>query len=80
MRGRKIRRQSLSLANTTSTAAAAESVRTSMERKLKQLQRMLPVGCPENNMETLFQRTASYIFLLEAKVSLLQNLSTLYGV
>ena len=79
MRGRKIRRQSLSLSNE-SGAAAAESVRTSIERKLRQLQRMLPDGCPEIDMETLFQRTAEYIFLLEAKVSLLQNLSTFYGV
>ncbi|XWS70893.1 hypothetical protein CRYUN_Cryun03dG0088800 [Craigia yunnanensis] len=81
MRGRKIPRQSLSLVNTTRAAAAsAESVRTSIKRKLQQLQRMLPVGCPEINRETLFQRTADYIFLLEAKVSLLQNLSTFYGV
>ncbi|XVE98672.1 hypothetical protein REPUB_Repub03eG0127600 [Reevesia pubescens] len=78
MRGRKIRSQSLSFAN--NSAAAAETLRTSIERKLQQLQRLLPAGCPEINMETLFQRTADYIFLLEAKVSLLQNLSTLYGV
>ncbi|XVF47805.1 hypothetical protein PTKIN_Ptkin03bG0140500 [Pterospermum kingtungense] len=54
------------------------------ERKLQQLQRMLPAGaacpCPEINMETLFQRTADYIFLLEVKLSLLRNLSTFYGV
>ncbi|EOY31590.1 hypothetical protein QQP08_025635 [Theobroma cacao] len=76
MRGRKLRRQSLSSANDSS----AESVRTSIERKLQQLQRILPAACSEINMETLFLRTAEYIFLLEAKVSLLQNLSTFYGV
>ena len=82
MRGRKIQRQSLSLANESGTAPATASdpVRTSIERKLRQLQRMLPAGCTEINMETLFQRTAEYIFLLEAKLSLLQNLSTFYGV
>ncbi|XVF34311.1 hypothetical protein REPUB_Repub18cG0048800 [Reevesia pubescens] len=83
MRGRKLRRQkSSTLANdsTTAVSVSSESVRTSIERKLQQLQRMLPPGCPEINMETLFQRTADYIFLLEAKVSLLHNLSTFYGV
>ncbi|XWS16927.1 hypothetical protein CRYUN_Cryun33cG0023700 [Craigia yunnanensis] len=84
MRGRKIQRQSLSLANESGTAPAAASdpTRTSIERKLQQLQRMLPAGCTctEINMETLFQRTAEYIFLLEAKVSLLHNLSTFYGI
>ncbi|XP_022751634.1 uncharacterized protein LOC111300264 [Durio zibethinus] len=79
-RGRNIRRQSLSLANESGAAAAAESVRTSIERKLRQLQRMLPAGCAEINMETLFQRTAEHIFLLEAKVRSLQNLSTFCGI
>lgn len=32
------------------------------------------------NMETLYQMTANYISLLQAKVSLLQSLSTFYGV
>ncbi|XVE63444.1 hypothetical protein DITRI_Ditri07aG0021300 [Diplodiscus trichospermus] len=83
MRGRKIRRHSrLSLANErgAATTATSQSVRAPIDRKLRQLQRMLPVGSPEINMETLFQTTAEYISLLEAKVSLLQNLSTFYGV
>ncbi|GMI97560.1 hypothetical protein HRI_003425300 [Hibiscus trionum] len=64
--GRKTRRNG--------TAAAA------IERKLLQLQRMLPSACSEVNAETLFQRTADYIFLLEAKLSLLHSLSAFYGV
>ncbi|MBA0572174.1 hypothetical protein Golob_002532 [Gossypium lobatum] len=58
-RGRKIRRNGMT----------AEPVRTSIERKLRQLQRMLQPCCPGINMETLFQRTADYIFLLEAKLN-----------
>ncbi|XVE71738.1 hypothetical protein DITRI_Ditri10aG0175900 [Diplodiscus trichospermus] len=69
IKGRKIPRKSLSLANTTSAAGAAEPVSISIERKLQQLQRMLPAGSAEINMETLFQRTADYIFLLEAKIN-----------
>ncbi|KAL9445426.1 hypothetical protein AB3S75_018422 [Citrus x aurantiifolia] len=48
-------------------------------RRLKQLKRMIPSGCSEMNMETLYQMTANYISLLQAKVSLLQSLSTFYG-
>ncbi|MBA0844636.1 hypothetical protein Goarm_022874, partial [Gossypium armourianum] len=62
---RKIQsRQSLSLVNDN---VATESVRTSIERQLWQLERMLWADCREINMETLFQRTAHYIFLLEVK-------------
>ncbi|KAK8595782.1 hypothetical protein V6N13_000472 [Hibiscus sabdariffa] len=76
MRGRKTRR------NGTAAAADQYSVRTSIGRKLLQLQRMLPSACSEINAdaETLFQRTADYIFLLEAKLSLLHSLSAFYGV
>ncbi|KAK8597988.1 hypothetical protein V6N13_095380 [Hibiscus sabdariffa] len=73
MRGRKTRRNGTAV-------AADQSVRTSIERKLLQLQRMLPSACSEINTETLFQRTADYIFLLEAKLSLLHSLSAFYGV
>lgn len=59
-------------------------LRNSTERKLEQLQMMVPpaaaAACPEINMETLFERTADYIFLLEAKLCLLRELSTFYGV
>lgn len=41
---------------------------------------MIPSGRSEMNMETLYQMTANYISLLQAKVSLLQSLSTFYGV
>ncbi|KAK8602012.1 hypothetical protein V6N13_058323 [Hibiscus sabdariffa] len=56
------------------------AVTTSTGRRLRQLQRMLPTAASETNADTLFQRTADYIFLLQAKLSLLHTLSALYGV
>lgn len=48
-------------------------------RKLKQLQRAIP-GCHEmNHLGDLFEKTANYIFLLEAKLNLLRKLSTICG-
>ncbi|KAG2692204.1 hypothetical protein I3843_08G041200 [Carya illinoinensis] len=55
------------------------TVKSSVQRKLKQLQRIIP-GCLEMDMENLFPRVANYILLLEEKVNVLKNLSTLYGV
>ncbi|OMP08066.1 hypothetical protein COLO4_06805 [Corchorus olitorius] len=80
-RGRKLRIRQINLSNLpNNNNSVSESLRTSVERKLEELQRILPDACNEINMDTLFQMTADYIFLLEAKVSLLQNLSTFYGV
>ncbi|KAL4298217.1 hypothetical protein GQ457_12G025060 [Hibiscus cannabinus] len=55
-------------------------VTTSTGRQLRRLQRMLPTAGSETNADTLFQRTADYIFLLQAKLSLLHTLSALYGI
>ncbi|KAK1550016.1 hypothetical protein Q3G72_012348 [Acer saccharum] len=70
-RGRSRRRVKLSLFNNA----------TNSQRQLKQLRRIIP-DCHEMDMdmETLFQRIADYIILLQVKVGLLQNLSSLYGV
>ncbi|GMJ07199.1 hypothetical protein HRI_004389100 [Hibiscus trionum] len=62
------------------TASSAESVRTDIERKLEQLQMMLPTACSEINADTLFQRTADYVFFLQAKLRFLHTLSAFYGV
>lgn len=51
-----------------------------MEKKLKQLKRLIPGGNEVENAETLFQKTANYIFLLEWQVSALRTISSLYGV
>ncbi|KAL5842229.1 hypothetical protein ACOSQ3_012832 [Xanthoceras sorbifolium] len=52
----------------------------STRRQLKQLLGIIP-GCHGMNMDIdMFQRIADYIILLQAKVGLLQNLSSLYGV
>ncbi|KAK3221729.1 hypothetical protein Dsin_008754 [Dipteronia sinensis] len=69
--GRSRRRVKLSLFN---------NARNS-QRQLKQHWRIIP-DCHEmdTDMETLFQRIADYIILLQVKVGLLQNLSSLYGV
>ncbi|KAG2699234.1 hypothetical protein I3843_07G182700 [Carya illinoinensis] len=72
MRGRK-KRLRISLVEN------AKSVKTSIQGKLMQLQRMIP-DCHETDMETLFPRVANYILLLQVKVNALKNLSTLYGV
>ncbi|KAI3701628.1 hypothetical protein L6452_26843 [Arctium lappa] len=49
--------------------------RRSMERKLRQLQRIIPGGggVGETDLETLFHRIAAHIFLLESRVNLLKN-------
>ncbi|KAI8570177.1 hypothetical protein RHMOL_Rhmol01G0013100 [Rhododendron molle] len=54
--------------------------RKAMEKKLKQLKRLIPGGDEVENAETLFQKTANYIFLLEWRVSALRTISSLYGV
>jgi hypothetical protein len=57
-----------------------EATETSIQRKLRQLQRMIPNCCHEMDLETLYPRIAVYILLLEVKVDVLKNLSILYGV
>ncbi|KAF7154536.1 hypothetical protein RHSIM_Rhsim01G0012500 [Rhododendron simsii] len=54
--------------------------RKAMEKKLKQLKRLIPGGNEVENAETLFQKTANYIFLLEWQVSALRTISSLSGV
>ncbi|KAE8056814.1 hypothetical protein FH972_013551 [Carpinus fangiana] len=57
-----------------------EAMETSIQRKLRQLQRMIPNCCYEMDLETMYPRIAVYILLLEVKVDVLKNLSILYGV
>ncbi|KAK9274773.1 hypothetical protein L1049_022025 [Liquidambar formosana] len=58
MRGKK-RRVKLSFIKST------KAIKSPIQRKLKQLQRIIP-GCHEKmDTETLFRRTENYIFLLE---------------
>lgn len=54
--------------------------RKAIEKKLKQLKRVIPGGNEVENAESLFQITANYIFLLEWQVSALRSISSLYGV
>jgi hypothetical protein len=72
MRGRKKRLRLSLLKNST-------AVQSSLQRKLRQLQRIIP-GCNEMDLETLFPSIANYILSLQIKVNILKNLSTLYGV
>lgn len=66
--------------------ALSTSTTTLLRKRLKQLQRIInPAAhdqCHEemNNLGSLFEKTANYIFLLEAKLNLLKSLSTIYGV
>lgn len=54
--------------------------RMSMERKLRQLQRIIPGGRVEpSNLDTLFHRVAAHIFLLESRVDLLKNAYSLFS-
>ncbi|CAH1417450.1 unnamed protein product [Lactuca virosa] len=54
--------------------------RKSMERKLRQLQRIIPGGGVEGiDMETLFQRIAAHISLLESRVDLLRSICSLFS-
>jgi hypothetical protein len=57
-----------------------EATETSIQRKLRQLQRMIPNCSHEMDLETLYPRIAVYILLLEVKVDVLKNLSILYGI
>lgn len=57
-----------------------EAMETSIQRQLRQLQRMIPNCCNEMDLETLYPKIAVYILLLEVKVDILKNLSVLYGV
>lgn len=51
-----------------------------MRKKLHQLHEIIP-GCEVmDNMETLFQMTANYIFALQLKASFLQSLCVFYDV
>jgi hypothetical protein len=51
-----------------------------MRKKLHQLHKIIP-GCEVmDNMETLFQMTANYIFALQLKASFLQSLCVFYDV
>jgi hypothetical protein len=73
MRGRKKRLRLPSVENT-------KAERSRIQRKLRQLQRMIP-SSHEMDLETsLFPRIAIHILLLEVKVTILKNLSILYGV
>jgi hypothetical protein len=73
MRGRK-KRLRLPLVENTKAVKL-----TTIQRKLRQLQRIIP-SSHEMEPETLFPRIAIYILLLEVKVTILKNLSILYGV
>ncbi|KAI5557163.1 hypothetical protein BDE02_18G084700 [Populus trichocarpa] len=72
---RKMKRPKLSsIRNNPRTA------RVSMRKKLHQLHKIIP-GCEVmDNMETLFQMTANYIFALQLKASFLQSLCVFYDV
>ncbi|KAF7838092.1 hypothetical protein G2W53_006574 [Senna tora] len=51
-----------------------------IERKLRELQRSVPGSQGIMEVKTLYQTIENYIILLEAKVTILRSLSTLYGV
>ncbi|KAK1414044.1 hypothetical protein QVD17_29782 [Tagetes erecta] len=54
----------------------------SMERKLRQLQKIISGGGVAGEVvdaDTLFQKIAIYIFLLESRVKLLQSVYALFG-
>ncbi|KAL6331518.1 hypothetical protein AAG906_011458 [Vitis piasezkii] len=59
-------------------AKAVRSI-TPLQRKLRQLQKIIP-GSDDMDVDSLFQTTASYIFLLESQVSFLRKLSSFYGI
>ena len=60
-------------------AKNANGAKTSLEKKLGELQRTIP-GSKGMDVHTLFQSIEKYILLLEAKVTVLRCLSNLYGV
>ena len=58
-----------------------DAAKTSTLRRLRELQKIInPGSFNEMNLGNLLQKTANYIFDLEAKVNVLRNLSRLYGV
>ncbi|KAM3714465.1 hypothetical protein ACB098_01G337200 [Castanea mollissima] len=73
MRGKKKRLRLSLVKNST-------AVNTSIQRKLRQLQKTIPGCSNEMDLETLFPRIANYILSLQVKVNILKNISTLYGV
>ncbi|KAK1317327.1 hypothetical protein QJS10_CPA05g02284 [Acorus calamus] len=48
-------------------------------KKLMKLRKIVPT-CEEADIDTLFRKTAEHIALLELQVSVLEGLSSLYGV
>ncbi|GJW79097.1 hypothetical protein Tco_0140779 [Tanacetum coccineum] len=55
--------------------------RKSMERKLRQLQRIIPGGRVEpSDLDTLFHRVAAHIFILESRVDVLKNAYSLFSL
>lgn len=75
VKGRK-KRAKLCLAK---NAAHGEG-KTSLRKKLRELQGTVPIRSHGMNMNTLFQKIEKCILLLEAKVATLRYLSNLYGV
>ncbi|PSS04313.1 Transcription factor bHLH87 like [Actinidia chinensis var. chinensis] len=53
--------------------------REAIQRKVKQLKRLIPRGHEMENAETLYQKTANYISLLQWQVSVLENVTALYA-
>ena len=59
----------------------SKAEKNSTLKKLRQLQRIINPGYYNKmNLSTLFQNTSNHIFLLEAKLNVLKNLSAMFGV
>ena len=60
-----------------------DTAKASTLNKLRQLQRIINPSCHGDeimNLDTLFQKTADQISLLQEKVNVLKNLYTMFGV
>ena len=78
VRGRKKRAKLCFGKNGNGNGTSTKS--SSLQRKLRELLRIVPGSHDGMDIQTLFQSIEDYITLLEAKLTVLRNLATFYGL
>ncbi|KAF5205255.1 hypothetical protein FRX31_005158 [Thalictrum thalictroides] len=77
----KMRRKGLQMRRKISLKKQRKTTECLMQRKIEKLQRIVPeCNKMDIEIETVFQKTATYIFFLECQVNVLKNLCDLYEI
>ena len=80
MNMRSSRRRRVKLSPFSQKTKAVRITITPLQRKLRELQKIIPGSDHDMDVDSLFQTTASYISSLETQVSFLRKLSSFYGI